>query len=276
MKAGLHISIAGGIDKVPKRADDLGCECFQMFTRNPQGGAYDAKVQLDVLKRFKENCKKFKITDYYIHCPYYINLASSNNRIYYGSVNSIKKELEIADLIDAKAIVAHLGSAKDLSEKEAIKKVIKGVDFVLENYEGNAKLLIEISAGAGKVIGSSFDEIAEIIDGARKNKYIAVCFDTAHSFASGYDLRTAKRTKNVFAEFNKIIGLDKLELIHCNDSKSDLGSRIDRHENIGEGKIGIEGLQVVVDFAKARNLNIIAELENGKKNLDKLKDMRKK
>lgn len=188
MKIGLHISIAGGIDKAPKRAADLGCECFQIFSRSPHGGAYNIKFSEDVIASFKEDCKKFKLLDYYIHSPYYINFASSNNRIFFGTISSIKKELEIANLINSNAVVTHLGSAKDLGEKEAIKKTIDGLDLVLEKYRGKAKLLIEISAGAGKIIGDSLDEIAEIIKAVKKQEFIGVCFDTAHSFASGYDL----------------------------------------------------------------------------------------
>lgn len=279
MFLGLHVSIAGGIDKSPERAGVLGCECFQMFTRSPHGGAYNVKFIKETIAKFKDNCKKFQLTDYYIHCPYYINLASSDNRIYYGTISSIKKELDAANLIGAKAVVVHLGSAKDLGEREALQKTVDGLDLVLENDSGSARLLIEISAGAGKVIGDSFEEIAEIITGVKNDKSVGVVFDTAHSFESGYDLRTPERVKKVFAEFDEKIGLDKLELIHCNDSKSDFNSHIDRHEHIGEGKIGLPGLQAVVDFAKSRNINIIAETPYGndgddRRNLEKLKEMR--
>ncbi|OGF23282.1 hypothetical protein A2Y83_00180 [Candidatus Falkowbacteria bacterium RBG_13_39_14] len=285
MFLGLHVSIAGGIDKAPERAGVLGCECFQMFTRSPHGGAYNIKFSKETIAKFKGNCKKFQLTDYYIHCPYYINLASGANKIFYGSVASIKKEIEIAELISAKGVIVHLGSAKDLGEREALQKTIKGLNLVLAESrtplesKRSAGLLIEISAGAGLVMGDSFDEIAEIIKGVKNKKRIGVCFDTAHSFESGYDLRTPERAKKVFAEFDEKIGLDKLELIHCNDSKSDFNSHLDRHEHIGEGKIGLPGLQAVVDFAKSRNINIIAETPYGndgddRRNLEKLKGMR--
>lgn len=273
MKIGLHISISGGIEKAPKRAYDLGCECFQMFSRRPYGGDYNLKFTEEIGDKFKEECRKYNFKDYYIHAPYYINFASSNNKIFYASVSAIKKELDAADLFGAKYVITHLGSAKDLGQKEALKKTIEGINLVLEGYKGKADLLIEISAGAGNIIGDSFDGIGVIIKNI-KNKKIGVCFDTAHSFESGYDLRTVERTKNVFTEFDKHIGLEKLKLIHCNDSKTDLGSRVDRHEDIGKGKIGHDGLQAVVNFVKKRNINIIAELANGKKNLGVLKGMR--
>ncbi len=274
MKIGLHVSIAGGIDKAPERASELGCECFQIFSRSPHGGDYNFKLSLDIVKNFKDECKKYGFKDFYIHAPYYINFGSANNRVFYGSVNAIKKELETANLIGAKYVITHLGSAKDLGEKEGFKKTLEGLNLVLDDYKGRAELLIEISAGAGAIIGDTFDEIGNIIKKA-KNKNIGVCFDTAHSFESGYDLRTTLGVKKVFTEFNEKIGLEKLKLIHCNDSKTDLGSRSDRHEDIGKGNIGIEGLQAVVDFAKKNNINIIAELDNGKENLEVLKEMRK-
>ncbi|MFC1613639.1 deoxyribonuclease IV [Patescibacteria group bacterium] len=274
MKIGLHISIAGGIENAPKRAKDLGCECFQMFSRSPRGGGYNVALKEEAIKKFKNECKKYSLIDYYIHSPYYINFASANNKIFFASVTAIKKELETANLIGAKAVVTHLGSAKDLGEKMAIKKTAEGISMVLEKYNGNAKLLLEISAGSGNIIGDSFDDIAQIIKKNKNSKYLGVCFDTAHAFASGYDLTTAQRIKNVFTEFNKKIGLKKLQLIHLNDSKSELNSHIDRHENIGEGKIGMVGLQSIVDFAKRRDLNIIVELADGKLNLERLSEIR--
>lgn len=273
MKIGVHISIAGGIDKAPRRAYDLGCECFQIFSRSPHGGDYGVKLKDSVADNFKKECAKYGFLDYYVHSPYYINFGSSNNKIFYGSVNAIKKEMETANLIGAKYVITHLGSAKDLGEKEGFKKTIEGLNLVLDDYKGKADLLIEISAGAGDIIGDSFDEIGLIVKKI-KSKKIGVCFDTAHSFESGYDIRDAERTKKVFTEFDKKIGLDKLKLIHCNDSKTDLNSHSDRHENIGEGKIGKEGLQAVMDFAKSHKLDMIAELANEKKNLEVLKEMR--
>lgn len=278
MKIGVHVSIAGGIDKAPKRAYDLGCECFQIFSRSPHGGDYGAKLKDSTADNFKKECAKYGFLDYYIHSPYYINFGSSNNRIFYGSISAVKKELETANLIDAKCVITHLGSAKDLGDKEALKKTIDGLDLIFDDYKGHADLLIEISAGAGNIIGDSFDEISFIIK-ELKNKKTGVCFDTAHGFESGYDLRTDERVKNVFNEFDEKIGSDKLKLIHCNDSKTELNSHSDRHENIGEGKIGYEGLKAVIKFAKSRKLNVIAETpfeEEGddKKNLKVLKEMR--
>lgn len=278
MKIGLHVSIKGGIHIAPKRAFDLGCECFQFFSRSPHGG-FKEEISDETAKIFQEECKKYQYKDYYIHSPYYINLASSNNKVYYGSISAIKKEMELANRIQAKYVITHLGSAKDLGEEDALQKTSKALNLMFQNYKGKALLLIEMSAGAGMVIGDNFDEIAKILKEVKEKKFIGICFDTAHSFESGYDLRTKEKVKHVFDQFDERLGLEKLKLIHCNDSKTEFNSHSDRHENIGEGEIGYEGLKAVIRFAKAKKINVIAETpykseEGDRENLKKLKVMR--
>ena len=299
MKFGAHISIAGGIEKAPERAHKIGCECFQMFSRSPQGGK-SLELTEDKINSFKKDCQKYNLENYYIHTPYYINLASANNRIYYGSISAIKKELETADLLGARAVVTHLGSAKELGEKEAREKLIKGLVKVFNppslpirlslmagSYQGGVKLLLEITAGSGNIMGDNFEEIAYFIKEAEKvlrqaqdEKYIelGVCFDTAHAFASGYDLQDEKAVKKTFDDFDKIIGMERLKLVHCNDSKVDLGSHVDRHENIGNGKIGIEGFEAILKEPRLKNLDFILETPGGKveKDLEILKGLRGK
>ena len=161
MYIGAHISIADGLENAPERALDLGAEVMQIFTRSPQGGPF-LEISEEMVKSFKENCRKFGIKNVYVHTPYFINLASKNNRIYYGSISSIRKELERASQLEAKYVMTHLGSAKDLGEEESIKKTIEGLEKIFEDYSGSAKLLIENSAGAGQIIGSDFKQIGKI------------------------------------------------------------------------------------------------------------------
>ncbi len=291
MQFGVHISIAGGIEKAPKRVHEISGECFQMFSRSPHGGK-SLELTEDAINNFKNNCRKYNLENYYIHTPYYINLASVNSRIYYGSIAAIKKEMEVADLLGAKGVVTHLGSAKELGEKEAREKLVEGLVKIfltppLPKGAGRisgslfkTQLLLEITAGAGKIMGDSFEEIAYFIKETEKeiskNK-LGVCFDTAHAFASGYDLRNKKAVQKTFDDFDKIIGLERLKLIHCNDSKVDLNSHIDRHENIGEGKIGIEGFKALVNEPRLQNLDFILETPGGKieKDLAVLRELKK-
>ena len=272
MKFGAHISIAGGIEKAPERAHEIGCECFQMFSRSPQGGK-SLELTEDKINSFKKNCQKYNLKNYYLHTPYYINLASANNRIYHGSILAIKKELETADLLGAKGVITHLGSAKELGEKEAREKLIGGLVKILAVGTGrDLSLLLEITAGSGNIMGDNFEEIAYFIKETEKvlrqvqddkNTKLGVCFDTAHAFASGYDLRNKKAVQKTFDDFDRIIGIKRLKLIHCNDSKVDLGSRVDRHENIGKGKIGIAGFEAILKEPRLKGLDFILETPQG-------------
>ncbi len=271
MNFGAHISIAGGIDNAPKRAREIGCECFQMFSKSPQGGK-SPEITEKMANSFKEECTKYNLKSYYIHTPYYINLASANNRIYYGSISAIKEELNKADLIGARAVVTHLGSAKDLGKKEAEKKLIEGLVKIFPAGTGRGpSLLLEITAGAGEIMGDTFEEMAYFIKEAEKEiskNSLGVCFDTAHAFASGYDLRNEKAVKETFGKFDKIIGLERLGLIHCNDSLAEFNSHKDRHGNIGRGKIGLEGFKAILSDKRLENLDFIIETPNGKEEED--------
>jgi deoxyribonuclease-4 len=186
MNIGAHVSIAGGIDQAPLYAKEAGCECFQFFSRSPRGGKAPDLTD-GLVKSFKDNCKKNGLVNSYIHTPYYINLASKNNRIRFGSINVIREELERASVLGVKYVMTHLGSANDLSRDQAVKQVIEGIKKILSGYKGSSLFLIENSAGSGNIIGDSFDEIATIIREVPSKDKLAVCFDTCHAFASGYD-----------------------------------------------------------------------------------------
>ena len=270
MNIGCHVSIAKGIDKAPELAHKLGCEAMQIFTRSQQGGGVRGSSE-GRGKLFKEKCQKLGIKNVYVHTPYFINLASKNNRIYYGSINSIRKELERASLLGAKYAMTHLGSAKDLGEEESVKKTIEGLSKVFEGYDDSTKLLVENSAGAGQIIGSDFGQIGEILKAfdikptyevgsenrLRKSVLAGICLDTQHSFASGYDWKND--FNNCIEALDKNIGLKNIKLIHSNDSLTDFNSHKDRHTHIGQGKIGLDGFEKLVALAKENNIDMICE-----------------
>lgn len=262
MLFGSHVSAAGGVEHAPERAHEVGCEVFQFFSRSPRGGTAPKLTQAQV-KLFKQNCKKFKQSESYIHAPYYINFASSNNRIRYGSSAVLREELERGSMLGVKYLMTHLGSAGDLNEAGAVARVIEGVGRVLEGYTGTTQFLLENSAGAGKVIGDSFTELAAIIAGVERQREfkgkLGVCFDTCHAFTSGYDLRNEASVNKTLAEFDKQIGLDRLKLIHCNDSQAGLGEHKDRHEHLGQGKIGLVGFKALVKHKQLEHVNLILE-----------------
>jgi len=281
MFIGAHVSIFNGVFNAPANAAKIGCDAFQMFTRSPQGGPAPELTE-SVVKKFKAELKKHKIHEFYIHTPYYINLASSRNRIRYGSINVIRDDMERGSKLGAKYLMTHLGSATDLGPKKALEKVKEGVKKILDGYKGTTQFLIEMSAGAGNIIGDTFEEIAAIIEAINNGQRatsdkptIGVCFDTCHAFVSGYDLRDAESVNKTLNQFDKIIGLEKLKLIHANDAKSDLGSHIDRHEHIGYGKIGREGFYALIRHPKLHAVNLIIETPKDSKNIDDIKILKR-
>ena len=240
MKIGCHVSIAGGIWNAPKNAADLGCEVFQMFTRSPQGGLAP-KIDKEVIKKFKEEMEKWSQENCYIHAPYYINFASAKEATRKASIRIIREELERGSLIGAKCVMTHLGSSKDMSRDKALKLVASGVHAIMKDYEGSTEFLLEISAGAGNVIGDTFEELEYII--VNSNDKVGVCLDTAHMFASGYDIKTKEGFNSTLKAFRESIGLERVRVIHANDSMVGLNERKDRHDHIGDGKIGKVGLE---------------------------------
>ncbi len=268
MKIGCHISIAGGIENAPKRARGLGAECFQIFTRSPHGGNHH-QIDEKTARKFLTECEKNQINpqDCLVHTPYFINLASTNHRIYYGSINSIRTELEAASLLKIPFVVTHIGSGKDLEgediQKQINEKVSKALTKIHENYQNSAMLLLEIAAGSGNIIGDDFEEIGFFIKEAKKeNIKIGFCFDTCHAFAAGFDLRTPEKVREVFQEIDQKIGLEYLKAIHFNDSMTEFASKKDRHEHIGKGKIGAEGLKEVFKIAQELSLNLHLETKH--------------
>jgi len=260
MLVGVHVSAAGGIQNAPANAKKTGCEVFQVFSRPPQGGPA-RPITAEVIKDFNLAMKKNDQAEFYIHTPYYINLASTTPRIRYGSISVIRDELERGSLLGAKYVMTHLGSAKDLSRKEAVTKVSHGIIRILDKYKGTTMLLIENSAGSGNVIGDQFEEIRDIINDlpSAAQKFVGVCLDTCHAFSSNYDLRDKKSLDETLKKFDQLIGLERLKLIHLNDSKNDLGAKVDRHEHIGQGKIGLEAFRILVHHPKLKKTNLILE-----------------
>ncbi len=268
MLFGAHVSIAGGIFNAPLNAAKIGCEVFQMFTRSPHGGPVNP-ISKEVAALFKKNMELCGQAECYVHAPYFINYASANNRIKYGSIAVIREELERSSMLGVKYLMAHLGSYKDLGEKEGFQQLIEGLDKTLKGYRGETQFLVEITAGAGSVIGDTFEEIAEIIYHPKLKKYdIGVCYDTQHAFASGYDCRTPEDVKKTLAHFDKIIGLDKLKMSQCNDSKPEFGSHKDRHEHIGQGHIGLDGFKAMLNNKDFQKINFVLETEHDRVNED--------
>lgn len=272
MNIGCHVSIAGGIANAPKRAFDLGCEAMQIFTRSPQGGKAP-EITKALAQKFRFQVSSFKLRQIYIHTPYYINLPSLDNKIRYSSSKVIREELERGSLIEAKYVMTHLGSARKMEQKDAIKKTCEMLQKSLDGYEGTTKLLFENSAGAGDILGDDLKELGEMLEITNNPHIAGICLDTQHSFASGYNWLDFE---NTLKKIDSEIGLENIKLIHANDSATELNSKKDRHAHIGQGNIDLDAFKKITAFAKKNNIDMICETEDpgNKEDIVKLKELR--
>ena len=257
---GAHVSAANGLEKAPANAAKLKLDSFQYFTRPPQSGQASDLTDEEI-EKFLDTCKKHKMKSWHVHAPYIINLASAEGRIRGNSIRLLKEELRRADALKSKSLIAHVGSAAAMGPKKGLEMVIDGIKTILTKYDGEAKFAIETTAGSGHVLCSSFEEIAVILK-ALKHKKLAVCLDTAHIYAAGYSLDTAKEVDQTLKKFDKIIGLKHLIAVHLNDSKVEKGSRKDRHEHLGYGKIGAKGLMALLTDKRLKDIDFILETPN--------------
>ena len=277
MLFGLHVSAAGGVQNCPKNAKSLGCETYQFFSRPPQGGPAP-KLTISIVKQFKSQNKKYNFNKTYIHTPYFINFTSDNNRIKYGSISVVREELERASLLDVTAVMTHLGSAKEQPEKAALKTTLASLKKVLTGYKGKSVFLIENSAGAGKTMGDTLEELAYLIkklagspELKAQSSSFGICLDTCHAFATGYDLRNKKFLNEFIKQFDKKIDLKYLKLIHANDSQTKIGEHKDRHEHLGQGEIGLAGFEELVKNPKLKKVDMVAETPHDGRHIQDLK-----
>jgi deoxyribonuclease-4 len=272
MKFGFHISIAGGFTKVIERAKVRECETIQFFSRNPRGWKYSPLDRKEV-EEFRSLIRSTDLSPTFLHTPYLPNIASFNSRFYDRSVDSIAEDLKRADQLGAPYLITHIGHRLESPEDEAIEAVSQGINQAFEKVRNSIILLMENTAGQGTEIGYSFDQIQKIIEEVHEHRRIGVCLDTAHAFEAGYDLSNKDGLGRTLDEFDQMIGLKRLHLLHLNDSKAPLGSKIDRHWHIGEGYIGVEGSRNLVNHPLLRHLPGIMETPR-KDTIEDLKNMR--
>jgi len=272
MYLGSHISIQGGLHKAIDRGVELGCEAIQIFTTNPKGWNFDMPSEKE-LDLFRKKWKASEIKKIVGHSIYLSNFASPNQYIYINSINSLLSGLQISEKLGLDGYIVHIGSHKGRGVEYGLERATNAFTQALKTFEGKTPLILEISAGAGNTMGRNFDEIKVIIDNVRDER-LGICFDTAHAFESGYDLRSKKSFEDILNQIDKKIGLEKLKVFHINDSKTGLGSNVDRHENIGEGKIGKVAFVNIINHSKLKDLPGILETPETEENLNIIKKMR--
>ncbi|HAJ32981.1 MAG TPA: hypothetical protein DCK79_06375 [Candidatus Atribacteria bacterium] len=262
MKIGCHVSIAGGIDNSVVRAGELGCNTMQIFSKN--ASTWREKIlKKDEVESFKENLKNSNINPVFIHTSYLINLASPSDELYFKSINAFIEEMKRADLLlPDPYLIIHPGAHTGAGEEYGIRRIISALNIILEkSADLNLKtmILLEDTAGSGTHLGYTFYQLKRMIEGAKDRKRIGMCFDTCHAFAAGYDLSNREGVEKTIEELDKNLDLERLKVIHINDSKHRLGSRKDRHMHIGKGYIGLEGFKVLVNHKYLKDLPFILE-----------------
>ena len=276
---GFHVSISGSVDLAVDRAVNLGCTTFQIFTRSPRQW-YSAKLDPETAQSFSDKVKKYNMQPVFAHMPYLPNLASPKDDVYEKSVKTLSSELKRCEQLEIPYLVTHLGSHLGKGKEIGFERLINGINKVLSVTDGKVTLLLENTAGTKNSMGSTFEDIQHIIGNLTHQEYVGVCFDTSHAFGAGYDLRTKETIQETITSIEETVGFDKLKLVHLNDSKGELNSRIDRHDHIGLGKIGEEGFRNIL-ASELGNLPIIMETPIDDRrddvgNLKKLKELYEK
>ncbi len=273
-RIGCHVRISGGLPKAVDRALERGCRCFQIFLSNPRGwrGSDELPPGLDELG---SRCTEEGLEPIYIHTIYLVNLASPSGEAFEKSISALLCNLRAAEVLGRAAVVTHLGSHGGAGEREGVRRVVEGLQRVMELHRGTAPLLLETTAGSGDTVGHTFSQLGDIIEALGGDPRLGVCLDTCHVFAAGYEVRTREALEKTLGELDEEVGLERLKLVHANDSRGDLGSRVDRHMHLGEGLIGVEGFRVMLAHPVLRGVPWILEtpemtLEADRRNLELL------
>lgn len=259
---GAHVSAAGGVDRAPERAAALPARVLQMFTKAPARWA-DPVIDDATVGSFRSERERWKIGPTAVHDSYLINLASNDRTLYRKSLRAFKAELDRSERLGIDYVVTHPGNVTAGRWENAIERNARAVAEALGGTEGRIGVLFETTAGAGNTLGSTFEEIADLIAliPARQRKRVGVCLDTCHVWAAGYDLRNDY--DGVFTRFDDVIGLDRLRFFHLNDSLGELGSRRDRHANIGKGQLGREPFDRLVNDSRFFEVPKVLETPKG-------------
>ena len=241
-----------------ERARRLGCQTIQIFSHNPRQWKSSSFTE-DEVKMFKEDIEKEEIHPVFVHMPYLPNLASPEENLYSKSVESLCQDLMRTGILAIPYLVIHLGSRGNSDEGEALARISRAINEVFVRVRNGVIVLLENTAGQGTEVGYTFSQIKAISDQVEDKNRIGVCLDTAHAFEAGYDLSREKGLEGTIEDFDRSIGLEKLYLIHLNDSKTPLGSRVDRHWHIGDGHIGLEGFRRIVNHRQLSHLPAVME-----------------
>ena len=262
---GAHMPTTGGLPNGLLEGSRIGCSVVQLFTSNPR--QWDpAPLPVSLIDAFHAARAETGIAQVVAHDSYLINLAAPDASVLERSRSAFRHELERAELLGIRWVVTHLGAHLKTGEDAGIETLTASVRGLLAETAGySAGIALETTAGQGTSLGYRFEHLARVIDGAGGDPRLSVCFDTCHAFAAGYDLRDRDTYAQTWEEFDRIIGIGRLSAIHANDAKKPLGSRVDRHEHLGEGQIGLECFRLLVSDARLAHVPLIIETPEAEK-----------
>lgn len=275
MRLGAHMSIAGGVDKAVERGASIGCETIQIFVKSPNRWA-PRKLPPDEIERFRERQAQTGIRPIFAHDSYLVNVGSPDDALWEKSLASLLEEVEHSEALGLPYLVMHPGAHMDAGVEAGLDRVARAIDVVHERTPGyRVRILLETTAGAGTVLGRRFEELRGIIDRVKEPGRLAVCFDTCHVFASGYDLRTREAYEQTMRELERVIGCNRVLAFHLNDSRGGLGSHIDRHENIGEGQLGLDSFRWLLNDPRWADRPMVIETEKSEDMHEDVENLRR-
>ena len=271
---GAHMSIAGGAHSAIDRARSIKCTAMQIFVKNNMQW-FAPPLCSHEIAAFLDHPKRPALHSVFAHANYLINLAATNPQFHSNSLRSLSEELVRADQLALPFLVLHPGAHMGAGEEAGLNRIVRSIDQVFRVVSKvKTMIAIETTAGQGSCLGHRFEHVAQIIAGVREPERLCVCLDTAHVFAAGYDLTTEKSTRAMFREFDRVIGLNRLAALHLNDSKAERGSRVDRHQHIGKGRIGLPAFRFIMNHRRFRKLPKVLETPKGKELKEDVENMR--
>lgn len=262
MLIGAHVSIAGGIEKAPGRGEEIGCDAVQIFSKN-QRQWKSRPFREGEVEAFRENWESSRIGKVAIHDSYLINLCNSDDEGLEKSRRGFVEEMERAQALGVEHLIFHPGSHKGKGEEWGVELVSESLDWCFGEAEApDVEPLIETTAGQGTALGYRFEQLRDMIEASENSDRLGVCVDTSHVFEAGYDIR-GDGVLDVLEELDDVVGLERVKAFHANDSKTEFGSKVDRHEHIGEGEIGKEAFRHLLGVKKLKDVPLLLETPGG-------------
>jgi len=256
---GAHLSIAGGVDRAVGRAREIGAECLQLFVKPPQQWRFQP-LDDEAVERFRTEARAANLVPRVAHASYLLNLASPDEALYEKSKRTLLREWDRAGRLGLDYLVFHPGAHVGSGERAGLARIGRALDCLhRERPDREMQILLETTAGAGTQLGGRLEHLQHLLKTCEAGDRMGACIDTCHLFVAGYDLRTQAAVEETVGRIDETIGLERVRVVHVNDAKGDLGSRRDRHEHIGRGRIGREGFRLLVNHAALSELPFILE-----------------